>query len=78
MRGKFSTNARNTLQTKPKSAFEVLGCRWGPSLVKLCCPDRGDWQQPLVLHFAFGADGDQVYCGVCACRLDGPGADVVF
>ena len=68
-------DARNTLQTKPKGAFEVFGCRWG---LKFCRPDCGDWQEQLALHLAFGADGNQMYCRICARRLDGPCADVAF
>ena len=56
----------------PDKTQKCLWSRLGPSLVKLCRPGHGDWQQPLAIHLAFGADGDQVYCGVCACRLDGP------
>ena len=59
-------------------------CYWsirmplGPSLLKFCRPGRGEWQSEESLHLAFGADVERVYCGVCARRLDGPSADVVF
>ena len=80
---KSSTNARNTLQTKPKSAFvnlEVLGYHRMPlgPFVKFCRSGRAHWQQPRALHFAFSADGDRVYCRICARCWDWLGADVGF